>query len=138
MARTLCLWVMLGILLTACMPTYYTQYKYVMPESERGQMCVQKCKQSRNICKRYCTSSSQSVCESHERSKARRKYQLYVDAMTAKNKPIRLTAESFFDPSYCRYGNRETHECNCKSDYRACYKLCGGQIIAHQMCETNC
>lgn len=129
---------LLSAMLVACLPTYHNDYRYVLPGTERGQICVQKCRQSRHICNQYCSSSSLSVCEAQERRRAREKYRLYVKDMQSKSKPIELTAESFFDPSYCRYANKETHNCNCMSDYRACFKMCGGMILETRVCESNC
>lgn len=125
-------------LLTGCVPMYHTDYEFIHPASERGMSCVAKCAYSKAMCNRYCDSPSQSLCEQDERARAKSKYDLYVKDRRAKGKPIYKTEESFFDPAYCRFLNRETHDCNCEEEYRACYKMCGGKVVSKKVCIANC
>ena len=125
-------------LLSACLPVYHTEHQFLQPTSERGKQCVAKCMESRAICNRYCKAPSQSLCEHEERERARIKFNAYVKEMKSRGKPIYKNERSFFDPSYCRFVNRETHDCNCEEEFRACYRMCGGKVIEKTICVTNC
>jgi len=119
-------------ILTACGPSYKTSYEYVPPNSMKGKMCVNRCLSAKRMCQQSCR-EEQGECEKQARQNARFQYRSYVAERRHKNLPIERNLDSFYNDFDCR-----TRACGCDNDYRFCYANCGGDVIEHRECVSNC
>lgn len=131
------LWLLLFALLlplSACGPIYNTEYTLVPPKSTDGRMCVRSCGQERTYCRQLCQMDKQA-CLHDARERAKIDYHAYVRRQNAEKKPVKRSP-SDFDRSYAC--GTSSCESRCESDHRGCYRDCGGQVIAKEVCIMGC
>ena len=124
--------VITAITMMACSSVYDTQYRYQKPSSESGKQCIVQCQQTKNTCQQLCQNDS-PLCKARARERARQDFNEYVSQRKIAGKPIVRDLDSFYDPLQCA-----SPTCNCEADYRACYQMCGGQVVAEKKCVANC
>lgn len=130
-------WLLLFALLlplSACGPIYTTEYSFVPPKSAEGRMCVQSCGQGQAYCRHLCQ-MDKHACVQDARDRAMDDYRAYVRRQNAEKKPIKRNP-SDFDRSYAC--GTSSCESRCESDRRECYRDCGGQVIAREVCTMGC
>lgn len=127
--RISCFLVMCCIL-PACGPVFRTNYSYVPPKGQMGQMCISQCIQSQSTCNQMCEMKNQN-CRMQARQNALLEYEIYK--RDHNNQGGHRTIDSFDRGSWtCNQG------CGCEDTYRSCYTACGGQVIANTVCVANC
>lgn len=119
------------VLLSGCQKVYETQYDYNQPVAETGRQCVTQCQRAKAVCEKHC--QDPAACKKQAKTKALEDYALYVSAQEQKGLPVTKDSNSFYNPLQC-----SQELCQCDSDYRACYELCGGTISSRQVCIKNC
>jgi len=117
--------------LLGCAPIYKTHYIYTPPQSPKGKQCVSQCTQSRTMCKQLCQ-MNQENCELRGRDKARFEYESYVQQRQVNELPIERSLDSFLSTIHCQ------KTCSCGTQYRSCYSLCGGEVVANDRCVAFC
>lgn len=119
----------LAVLLSACGPMYKTDYQYIPPRSQMGQMCVSQCMQTQSMCGQMCELKNQN-CRIQARQDSILEYEMYNrhDA----NRFGHRTLNSFDRSWMCN------QSCDCEANYRACYTACGGQVLSNTVCVANC
>lgn len=118
--------------LCSCQKVFETHYDYTSPVAESGQQCITQCQRVRDVCKRHCGVNPE-LCIKNEKAKSLKKYSSYVKERRRKGLPVTKDSNYFYNPLQC---SKEL--CQCDSDYRACYELCGGQVHERQVCVKNC
>lgn len=114
--------------LTGCGPK---NYNLSPPTTVEGQQCVTECRQSKQACFDNCqataiTGQTEQTCLKQAQEQAKANYEEYVSVTMAEGNPISRTADSFFDQSSCKQA-----VCgSCEVEYRSCYQLCGGRLVA--------
>lgn len=117
------------VLLSACGPVYKTDYQYIPPRGQMGQMCIAQCMQTQAMCSQMCELKNQN-CRIQARQDAILEYEIYNrnDAQRFGQRTL-----NSFDRSWmCN------QTCDCETSYRACYASCGGQVLANTVCVANC
>ncbi|MDQ7085203.1 MAG: hypothetical protein Q9M36_09860 [Sulfurovum sp.] len=100
--------------LTGCT---YTSYEYVAPTSQRGYLCVNECNYDRQVCIADKEKANQNLRMSYQRD-------MHYYKRCQEENPKKSS-------SYCQKPYREYAEgFNCEGIYDACFKTCGGKIIA--------
>lgn len=94
----------------------YTTYEFAEPRSQQGKSCVNDCAYQQTMCK---------ANEDRENQRLRMRYdreqKLYNRCLENTNHDYKRC----ISPSY-----ETARGFNCDEVYRACYKACGGQVIA--------
>lgn len=109
------------ILLSGC--GFNRSPKYIPPETQVGRQCIQICEQSRSACEDSCGVNARA-CFARARAQARQAHQDYIANQEEQRRRSARTLASFYNPRDCNV----SYGCNCEQEYRACYKLCGGEV----------
>lgn len=120
------------ILLSGCGPVYKTTYSLIPPVTADGKQCVKQCQQSKRLCQNLCNSEHGS-CIARTKREARAQYKHYQQEQQRQGKPVENTFADFYNPAGCT-----KRACGCKEDYRACFQMCGGELVPHRQCISNC
>lgn len=131
MTRYLFLFVVL-IGLAGCGPMYETTYTYVAPSGAAGKRCVQQCTQSKQLCKRICH-KDENACMIRAKKDARGQFRNYKERQQREGLPIEKNLNDFLDNDQC-----QRRDCGCEGDYRACFQMCGGELVPHRKCVAFC
>jgi hypothetical protein len=119
-------------LLYGCGPVYETSYSFKAPKDSNGAMCVMQCSNTKQLCRRLCSTDDQN-CKEMAHEQARFEYEAYLSKQRISGLPINRDLNSFYDPLQC-----SRSQCHCEEDYRACYSMCGGKVITHKKCVAFC
>lgn len=119
-------------LLASCAAKYEKYYEFQVPKTKPIEQCVQICQKTKDNCSKMCTNDSQ-LCKKNQMKQAELAYDSYVREMRVAGNGINRDLNSFYDPLQC-----SKISCDCERDYRACYKMCGGEVIVKQRCVANC
>lgn len=109
---------------------YQTNYAFKSPHSEEGQLCINECRTSKTVCQQQCLSQDPN-CLRQVKAEARVEYDAYVGEHAGQ--PIHRDFNAFYHPEKCAHSG-----CSCEVDYRACFELCGGQLIPYERCVSHC
>jgi hypothetical protein len=120
------------ILLAGCSAKYEKYYTYEFPPSEDGKQCIQQCMKTKDRCLSLCT-NDQDLCHKNSWLQADKEYQRYVKERQLVGRSINRDMNSFYDPLQC-----SKVSCDCESDYRACYRMCGGVVKVGKRCVAHC
>ncbi|AWJ86927.1 hypothetical protein TSH58p_26240 (plasmid) [Azospirillum sp. TSH58] len=128
--------ILLGCLLAAglagCGPRLETVENYVLPVSEAGKLCVAQCKQANTVCQSAKELALQT-CRAQGVTRAQAEYQGYLTSLPKDVDKKKIKTFSDFNREPSCYSNL-----TCYSDYKDCYKSCGGRIEAQTYCVSNC
>lgn len=123
------LWAFLSIFtLFACTPVYKTTYSYEPPVDSGAESCLQICKSTKAQCQHNNYDNADDCVQEAKRQYA--KYQAELNEDENQRKDL----NSFYKALKCR----PLKNSHCLADFRACYKMCGGKVISHQQCISNC
>lgn len=109
------------LMMFGCAPTYETYYEYKDIKSGEFANCVSYCKVAKDTCLQKCH-RQQSMCGTHAKS----------DLIDGLSKPHADSTLNLY-VQQC-----QESACDCDSDYRACYEMCGGKVIKKERCISNC
>ena len=116
---------LLALMLCSCGPLYETRYSFTPPRDYNGRSCVISCETSRLQCKQL-QQMQYNTCEQQSRLEQDRcEFNIRLEG----REPKWYECSS----SYC---SNDTE--SCESTYRNCYQLCGGSVIAEDVCVANC
>lgn len=118
--------------LAGCGPMYETTYTYVAPSGAAGKRCVRQCTQSKQLCQRVCH-RDENACMKRARRDARGQLKQYRHQRQRQGLPVEKNLNDFLDTSLCQSRN-----CGCDDDYRACFQMCGGELVPHRKCVAFC
>lgn len=119
----------LTITVAACGPVYRTTYDYIPPEDAAGKQCLNQCLQMFEMCR-----SSAENRAAQERASCQQNATLAYAACLA-------TAKTDLERSRCSSTsscNREADISQCNSEYRLCYRNCGGTVKSREVCVSGC
>jgi hypothetical protein len=112
--------VALIVLLSGCVTTY----EYVVPASDAGRLCVTQCAAVQETCR---GNAQAQASRDYERCESREKDKLVRCLLLADTKEKKASCQKKRD--YCiEFADDES----CESRYRACYQMCGGQVIERE------
>ncbi len=122
--------------LGSCQPIYETTYTFRQPSTIQGKICVNQCEQIRQSCYTNCKLDNR-FCLRESKLEAREDYDKYVERRTKKNKKIKLDL-AYFQRQAARYCSSDSCDSDCDTDYRGCFKNCGGGIDSYTRCTAFC
>lgn len=142
-------------------PQYMTEYTLTPPPTEQGRTCVAVCEGN----KHSCLANAESRCQMHaqqaeeqakssrEQCKERRQLS-YQTCMSESHGDYSVISSDCRTNANIAYGNCMTfanldnnntpEDCtdagtsSCGSEYRSCYRQCGGHIQSKRVCYANC
>jgi hypothetical protein len=112
------------VVLIGCSPRYSTNYTYVRPATEQGQLCASQCDAARLQCLQNEQLKKQN-CETEKRLK-RAEYDLCVEKNGAKKCTYPMAV-------FCGADKK-----SCLQSYNICYANCGGVVTGERVCVSNC
>lgn len=112
---------------------YITEKKYYDLEKSERYRQLTRLEQDYEIYNRKCKEEPYFCTRKDEVKRDLRdlKYSSRLDAPSRPIKPT-LTSETLRHQKSC------SNECGCKERYNSCYTSCGGQIVPHKICTSNC
>ncbi|NKB46862.1 MAG: hypothetical protein GKR77_03665 [Legionellales bacterium] len=111
-------------LLVGCANNYKGAYDFIPPSSESGQTCVANCEVAKVHCEKVCQKDN-GECLTRMAEQAQADYEDYLAMQREAGEPVTRNKASFSDNRVCyRRG------CDCQIEYRECFQLCGGQLVA--------
>ena len=133
-------------LLASCgppQPFYQTSYQMIAPSSENGRMCANNCLMMQQNCRGSCSIQSQqcslnnAAAQQNARYQADRDFEDYVHERQNQGRLIKKNRNDFYNAPSSDCSN-DACVGQCTNDYYGCYTNCGGQVIPHTNCVSNC
>lgn len=131
-----------ALLLSACGPQIRTQYDYTPPQSSEGMQCLSSCQATSTQCqadlefrKDQCRADAEREAEFEFRLR-RSEYQVAIGRFQVD--PIRYPLPDKPQKPYVSTYHCDNMSNTCESQFRTCYRSCGGQIRETQVCVANC
>ena len=119
------------LFILACGPVYQTDYSFIPPTTEHGQMCVFQCDNSKIQCEQLEEMRYQNCLDRADRD--------YHSCEMTKRYGYNKNGEWVCQENcYCFRSSCSLDESKCHERYRACYQTCGGKVESRTYCVSNC
>lgn len=128
----------LGCLLAAGMagctprPYFETTTTYVPPGGDSGRLCVAQCRQAQSVCESAKELALQT-CRAEGLTRAHEDYRAYLKSLPKDYPKKKTKTLGDFERDISCSSNLY-----CSSDYKDCFKSCGGRIEQQTYCVKDC
>lgn len=116
------------ITLLGCAPEFKTSYQFEPPQTSEGLSCLMICQRSKDECDLRAIDSDDKCAQ-----KAKKMYLAERQNTALNNEQKPRSLNYLMNSLECR----PLQNGHCQEDYRACYKMCGGKVRAHQQCISG-
>ena len=139
------IWILLAMgaaLLSACSPSYRTDYQYIPPLKETGRSCANNCLVAKTNCNLACT-TQEAQCYRRVQLQDSMDDSLYRGGYW--NNGIALSASPGMGYGGMYGGGYNTTVCradaclgSCEESYQKCFTDCGGKVTSREVCIAHC
>jgi len=112
--------------LSGCGPVYSTHYTYSPPDDPHGKACVFQCENSKLQCQQI---KDMEAMQCRDQAELR-----YRDCQRRNDRRREGEKRDNCYRTYCSSANYE----QCEERYRACYQICGGEVVGEEVCTAFC